>query len=255
MNSTSRFSDRVENYIKYRPSYPETVISYLETKFHIKKSMLAADIGSGTGISSELFLNKGFTVIGIEPNKEMREAAEKLLSKFDDFTSVNGTAESTGLDDGSIDIIIAGQAFHWFDHAKCKKEFKRILSPEGLVILMWNERAVNTNDFLKDYEALIKKYGTDYEKVKHTRIGSEDDDAINEFFSPAKAEIFSVENFQYLDFEGFKGRLLSSSYIPQNGLESEKMIKELKLLFDKYEVDGKVTLEYVTRVYTGRLNE
>ncbi len=253
MNSTNRFSDRVENYFKHRPGYPDTIIPYLKKNFQIRNNSLIADIGSGTGISSELFLKQGFNVIGIEPNKEMREAAEKLLSKYDGFTSVNASAEQTGLDDNFADMIVAGQAFHWFDLEKCKAEFKRILKPDGIVCLMWNERLIDSNEFLREYEKLILQYGTDYEKVKHTRLGSEDEEAIDEFFAPEKFEVYSVPNYQYLDYEGFKGRLLSSSYIPQSGDRFESMMGEMKLLFDKYQKDGKVVLEYVTRVYTGRM--
>ncbi|CAN5568996.1 class I SAM-dependent methyltransferase [soil metagenome] len=253
MNSIKRFSDRVENYIKYRPGYPEPVISYLQENININNKMLVADIGSGTGISSELFLKKGFSVIGVEPNKEMREAGERFLARFDDFKSVNGTAENTGLDHNYIDLIIAGQAFHWFDHKKCKTEFKRILNPDGLICLMWNERVVDSNDFLKEYEDLIKKYGTDYEKIKHTRLNSEEDDDIREFFSPGKAEVFSTVNNQEFDFEGLKGRLLSSSYIPQeDNAECKEMIEELKNIFEKHKKDGRVVIKYVTIVYTGR---
>ncbi len=135
-NSTTRFSNRVDNYVKYRPHYPAAVIDYLKKEKVLKDNYVIADIGSGTGISSELFLKNGNTVYGIEPNKEMREGGEKYLSGFKNFISINGTAEDTTLKENSIDVITAGQAFHWFDMVKAKKEFKRILKTNGYVVLI-----------------------------------------------------------------------------------------------------------------------
>jgi ubiquinone/menaquinone biosynthesis C-methylase UbiE len=143
-NSTTRFSDRVENYIKYRPHYPPEVIDYLQSQNVLADSSVIADIGSGTGISTEMFLNNGNTVYGVEPNKEMREAAERLLKDYKNFVSVNGTAEETTLKNKSIDIVTAGQAFHWFDIPKSKAEFKRILKDTGYVVLMWNNKQLSS---------------------------------------------------------------------------------------------------------------
>jgi ubiquinone/menaquinone biosynthesis C-methylase UbiE len=131
-DSTKRFSNRVENYVKYRPHYPQEIINFLSEEIGLNSEKTIADIGSGTGISAELFLENGNKVYGIEPNKEMREAAEIYLEKYKYFISVNGTAEDTLLENDSMDIVLAGQAFHWFDVEKAKKEFKRILKGRGL---------------------------------------------------------------------------------------------------------------------------
>jgi len=247
-DSTKRFSNRVENYVKYRPHYPKEIIPYLKEHINLLPECIIADIGSGTGISSELFLQNGNKVYGIEPNKEMREAAEKYLKKYDYFLSVNGTAEDTLLESNSMDIIVCGQAFHWFDVDRAKIEFKRILKENGYVVLMWNERNTRASQLLEDYESLIKKFGTDYAQV--CQKDEQVNESIKTLFSPGNFELKMVENFQLFDFEGFKGRLLSSSYVPA---ENEEMIAELKELFDKYQKDGVVKFEYDTNVYCGKI--
>ena len=204
LNSTTRFSDKVENYIKYRPHYPESVIPYLKEKGVLKNDSVIADIGSGTGISTEIFLNNGNIVYGIEPNKEMRGAAEKLFEGNPNFKSINATAEETTLNNNSIDLIAAGQAFHWFDVDKCKIEFKRILKSDGNIVLLWNKRKRDGSPFQEEYEQLLLEYGTDYKDVGHQNIGRE---GLENLFKN-KYELKEFANEQVFDFEGFKGRLL-----------------------------------------------
>jgi len=254
----NRFSSRVDNYIKYRPDYPAEVVTFLKHKGFLKEGSVIADIGSGTGISAELFLKQGFSVIGVEPNKEMREAGERLLSGYKNFTSVNGTAENTGLESGSVDMIIAGQAFHWFDKEKCKEEFKRILKKEGVVVLMWNDRRTDTTQFLQAYEDFIKMFATDYLQVNHKNI---DEKIFNNFFAqaglPNMQSAYQMEsflNYQYFDLEGLKGRILSSSYMPEPGhTDFNFMMSVLKKIFTRFAEDGKVIIEYDTKVYYGHI--
>lgn len=249
-DSTKRFSDRVENYVKYRPHYPKEIITFLTENTGLTPERIIADIGSGTGISTELFLENGNKVYGIEPNKEMREAAEKHLDKYKYFISVAGTAEETLLENDSMDLIVCGQAFHWFDLEKAKTEFKRILKESGCAILIWNSRKIDTSDFLIAYEKLLLKFGTDYEKVVHKTLESGDEKAITWFFAPEKFHIVSFDNHQNFDFQGVKGRLLSSSYVPT---DNNEMIEELKNVFDKYNNNGIVNFEYETKLYWGKL--
>lgn len=245
---TARFSDRVENYVRYRPSYPAEVLRTIVERTGISGSSAIADIGSGTGISCELFLKEGFPVIGVEPNAGMREAAERLLAHYPKFRSVAGTAQATTLADHSIDLITAAQAFHWFDTAETRIEFTRILKPGGFIALIWNERKLTGSRFLEDYEALLMEYGTDYQEVRHETIG----DSLGHFFI-GPFEIHTFTNNQLMDFESLKGRLLSSSYAPAAGHpRHEPMIAELRRLFDRNAVDGKVDLEYVTKLHLGR---
>ncbi|NML21636.1 class I SAM-dependent methyltransferase [Pseudoflavitalea sp. G-6-1-2] len=248
MDSTRRFSNRVEDYVKYRPHYPKEIVYFLEKEYDITPDTMIADIGAGTGISSELFLEAGFSVIGVEPNKEMLDKATELLADYPTFTPHNGTAESTGLPSHSIDMVLAGQAFHWFDQKKCRSEFKRILQKHGLLVLIWNERLIET-PFEKEYDALIVEHGTDYKKVDHRNISPDD---IASFFSPAPVTQTIFPNKQVFDFEGLKGRLLSSSYMPALGDSGyEGMIADLQKLFDRYKENELIVINYATRVYSG----
>lgn len=249
-NSTTRFSNRVENYVKYRPNYPKEIITYLENKFGLNHSMIIADIGSGTGISGKLFLDNGYTITGVEPNKEMRKKSEELLAMYPDFKTVSGTAENTSLESNSIDVILAGQAFHWFDRNNCKIEFKRILKPKGLVVLIWNERLTDS-DFEKEYDLLIKKYAIDYITIDHRNITNQN---IQDFFSPHSVELKVFPNQQIFDFDGLKGRLLSSSYMPVEGQRGfDDMIIDLKSLFNKFSQTQKIRIDYDTKVYVSGL--
>ncbi|MEO8447133.1 MAG: class I SAM-dependent methyltransferase [bacterium] len=248
-NSTNRFSNRVENYIKYRPHYPKDVIGLLKANCDLTPSGIIADIGSGTGISSEIFIENGNKIYAIEPNKDMRAAAEKIFSGNENFVSINAAAEDTTLQDESVDFIIAGQAFHWFDRPKSKIEFNRILRNKGYCVLIWNEKTPSS-EFMESYEKLIRDYGTDYEKINHENI---DDEIIAEFYSPGTVQLKTFEHTHPLDYSGLEGRLLSSSYIPLEGVGYESMIGDLKKMFDKNNKDGFVNMEYETRVYHGNL--
>jgi SAM-dependent methyltransferase len=246
LDAKSRFSDRVADYIKYRPSYPDEFVNWLIDLSGIQAGGTIADIGSGTGISSKLFLDRGFQVIGIEPNDDMRSAAERLLTAYDDFVSIKGSAEETLLDDSSVDLVIAGQAFHWFDRHAFGAECKRILKPSGKVALFWNERLIDATEFLREYEALILKFATDYTKVDHGRM---DDMVIANFFGK-RPEIGVFPNVQVLDYEGLKGRLMSSSYVPATyDLQTPIMLSELRELFDRYAKNDRIELLYETKVY------
>ncbi len=251
MNTTERFSNRVENYVKYRPTYPSDVLVRLRDVGVLAENSVVADIGSGTGISSKLFLENGYDVFGVEPNTEMREAAEEFLRNETRFHSVNGTAEETNLKDNSIDLVLAGQAFHWFNAEKSKLEFQRILKPNGNVVLMWNDRRMDATDFLKSYEDLLNYFGTDYKNVSHKNI---DEKNFDSFFGIKKWNHFSVENFQDFTFEGLKGRLFSSSYVPaEDHPDSAFMEYVLKKIFMRYQENGLVRFEYDTIVYYGKL--
>ncbi|HEU4716197.1 MAG TPA: class I SAM-dependent methyltransferase [Bacteroidia bacterium] len=250
MKTTERFSDRVANYVKYRPGYPAEVLNHLREAGVLRTDSVIADIGSGTGISARLFLENDFEVFGVEPNREMREAGESFLAAYKRFHSVDGTAEQTTLADRSVDVVVAGQAFHWFDAEKAKTEFRRILRPGGYVVLAWNDRRTDSTDFLKAYEDLLKMFGTDYAKVNHRNI---DEKKFDEFWGTGKWHSFSVYNFQDFDFAGLKGRLLSSSYVPaENHADSKLMLDVLKKIFLRYQENGKVRFEYDTRVYYGK---
>ncbi|HEV2436070.1 MAG TPA: class I SAM-dependent methyltransferase [Verrucomicrobiae bacterium] len=250
IDSTQRFSSRVENYIKYRPGYPADVLELLRQKCGLTGNSVVADIGSGTGILTELCLRNGNPVFGVEPNRDMREAAERLLVKYANFTSVAGTAEATTLQDRSVDFITASQAFHWFDREQARREFLRILKPGGWAVLIWNER-IMASPFAKAYEHLLRTYGTDYEEVNHKHTDAK---MIGPFFGVNGCEQAGFPNRQIFDREGLKGRLLSSSYAPEPGHPGHvPMLEALNALFSEYQTDGNVVFEYDTLVYCGQL--
>lgn len=250
-NNTSRFSNRVDDYVKYRPDYPAAMLGFLQDNYKLNKDNIIADIGSGTGISSLYFLKSGYEVIGVEPNPEMREKSVELLTAFPLFKAVDGSAEHTALEDDAIDVIISGQAFHWFDVIETKKEFRRILKQGGLLVLFWNERLLSSG-FEKEYDALIVKHAIDYVKVDHRRI---DRESIQSFYAPEPFELKEFSNYQIFDFEGLRGRLLSSSYMPQKGDAGyEAMVADLKQLYDKYQQQDTITINYTTKVYVGKLS-
>ena len=249
---TQRFSSRVENYVRYRPSYPKEVIDVLSAECGLTPEFVVADIASGTGLFTRLLLENGNRVFGIEPNKEMREAGEHYLAEFPKFTSVEATAESTTLPDHSVELITCAQAAHWLNREEALREFRRILKPDGFVVILFNDRQVKGNAFADDYEKLVVKYGTDYSEVQRLGRIFEGTD----FFAPFRCEKRALPNYQDFDYTSLEGRLLSSSYAPQKGDPSyAPMITGLKQIFEKHQHDGRVRMEYDTNIYFGRLSE
>jgi SAM-dependent methyltransferase len=248
--TVDRFTSRAENYAKYRPGYPVEMIELLKQECGLSEASAVADVGSGTGILSELFLKNGNAVIGIEPNRPMRLLAEKLLHGYGKFKSVDATAEATTLEPESVDFITAAQAFHWFDREKTKPEFARILKKRGWVVLIWNERLLDTTPFLQDYEGLLLRYGTDYQDVRHEKVAGE----VAKFYAPETFQLKNLKNFQHSDLAALRGRVFSASYTPEPGHPNfAPMLSELETIFDKHKDGGKVTFEYKTRVYYGHL--
>ena len=247
---TLRFSDRVENYIRYRPGYPPQVLETLRNECGLTPASVIADIACGTGIFTRLLLETGNHVTGVEPNREMREAAERLLAGYPNFTSVEGSAESTSLPSNSFDFATAAQAAHWFDLPKARQEFARILKPKGWAVLIWNERSTDTTPFLRAYEDLLLAYGTDYEKVRHEHTT----DNIGEFFTPTPFQSRVFDMRQEFTYQELEGRLMSSSYAPMPGHPNyDSMLERLHRMFDTYNKGGRVAMDYVTRMYYGQL--
>jgi SAM-dependent methyltransferase len=250
LDPKSRFSSRVADYVKYRPSYPKAFVDWLIEQAALTEQSVIADVGSGTGISAKLFLDRGMSVIGIEPNEDMRKAAEDILADYPNFKSIGASAEATPLPDSYVDMVMAGQAFHWFDRDAFRNECKRILKPSGKVALFWNERLIDATPFLREYEELIKRFATDYSKVDHRRM----DDNVFESFFGKKPMIATFPNVQVLDFDGLQGRLMSSSYVPAaDDPDTEKMLIELRELYDVYAADERIELLYETKVYLSEL--
>jgi len=249
---TARFSDRVENYVRYRPGYPPEVLGLLRAECGLRPRHIVADIASGTGVFTRLLLENGNTVFAVEPNTAMREMGIRQLESLESnrLVSVAGTAEETTLRPASVDFVTAAQAAHWFDLPRARAEFVRILRPGGWCVLIWNERETTTTPFLRDYEQLLLTYGTDYKEVRHEYTTVK----IHEFFAPALSEerVYSLR--QQFDYEGLAGRLWSSSYAPLEGHPSyAPMMQELERIFRAHAEDDTVEFEYKTRVFYGHL--
>jgi SAM-dependent methyltransferase len=258
-----RFSRCVDDYARFRPGYPPAVVGCLQREFGLRPAHLVADVGAGTGIFTRLLLDHGHRVIAVEPNPQMRSCAECALADRPGFRSVAGAAEATGLPDRSVDWVIAAQAFHWFDPARARLEFRRLLRAPGdgggidvvrgggLVALIWNCRREST-PFLAAYEAFIQDHALDYAHVRHREARTL---ARMEAFFGTAPQIRVFDNRQVFDFEGLRGRTLSCSYIPApDHPRHAPMLSALKELFAAHADGGRVVMEYDTRLYVGPLS-
>jgi SAM-dependent methyltransferase len=248
LRSTERFSDRVADYVRYRPDYPTALVGWLH-RLGVTTDWTVADIGAGTGISSKLFLDAGHRVTAVEPNAAMRQAAQSWLGGEGRFDAVDGTAETTGLPDASVDLVIAAQAFHWFDQEKVRREFARVLSQRGLAAIFWNTRRLDGTPFLHGYERLLHEYGVDYVGVAERYP---DDATMKDWFGRGYLGMTSIPHSQKLDYDSLLGRLMSSSYAPKAGHPNhEPMLVALRSLFDTTQSDGTIDFDYDTRVFAG----
>ncbi|CAN5416098.1 class I SAM-dependent methyltransferase [soil metagenome] len=249
----TRFTSRVSDYVKYRPSYPTEVLDVLRQRANLTAGITVADVGCGTGISSRFFITSGCNVIGVEPNAAMRTAAVEFLRGEKKFRAVDGSAEHTTLADESVDLVTAAQAFHWFDQAAFHAECVRILRPGGYLALIWNDRKLHGSPFLGGYEQLLLDLGVDYTAVRHNNISDPD---LERFFEPAAMDKANIPSEQTFDYEGLLGRLMSSSYAPPPAHANYgPIVAELKALFDRSSQNGTVSMEYETLVYFGQIKQ
>ena len=249
-DSYERYSRVVENYIRYRPRYPHSIIDLLQAECELSPDSIIADIGSGTGLLSQVLLKNGNPVFAVEPNQEMREAARDLLAEYQTLTSVDGTAEASNLASDSVDMITVAQAFHWFDRETCRPEFLRILKPGGYLVLVWNLFRADGSDFMKDFEAFWLDYVNPGEMF-HSRQRPA---YVDEFYKAVPVQEIGLDNFQVCDFDAFQGRILSASRaVKEDDERYPQMLEALKSLFDKHQVDARVTIPYDTQVIYGKL--
>jgi SAM-dependent methyltransferase len=247
---TSRFSDRVANYVRYRPGYPAEVMDLLRGELGLRKEHIVADVASGTGIFTRLLLENGNQVFAVEPNREMREAGENFLREYRNLVSVAGKAEETTLPSAAVDFVTAAQAAHWFNRERARREFVRILKPGGVCVLIWNERRLDNTAFARDYEEMLLQFGTDYKEVRHERTTAE----IGAFFKPAPYQERVYELRQQFDYEGALGRLLSSSYAPPpDHPHYQPMLEALRRIYQQHNHNDRIEFEYNTRVFFGKL--
>jgi SAM-dependent methyltransferase len=247
---TERFTGRVEDYERYRLRYPAAVIEMLVARCGLRREHLVADVGAGTGMLAELFLEHGNAVVAVEPNDEMREACEGLTSLWPGLTVKKATAEATGLKEASVDFVAAGRAFHWFDHAKAAKEFRRILRPGAWVVVVNNGRVRDESPMSVAYEGLLREHGTDYE-ANHERY--ESDARVAAFFAGGELVREETRGEQRLTLEELVGQTQSLSVAPEPGhAKYEGMQAELREFFAKWQLDGVVVMKTVCKVACGR---
>ena len=249
IDPTKRFSNRVENYLKYRPRYPDAIIPLLESQCRLTPQSVVADIGSGTGFLTEPLVKVGCRVFAVEPNAEMRAAGENLLAGYSNLVSINATAEETSLPPHAVDLIVAGQAFHWFDRVRARTEFERILKPGGWIALVWNVFHRNPSLLIKGYQQIMLRYGTDYKEVNRELAGLD----VKSFFGPGGCNFARFPYRQVFDFAGLKGRFLSASYAPEPGHPHfEAALRDLHDVFEASQKNGRVDFDYETEVYYGQ---
>jgi hypothetical protein len=246
---TERFSDRAADYAAARPGYPPQIAAALIDAFGLAPQAVVADLGSGTGLSCEPFLRAGLTVIGVEPNAAMRAEGDRHLARFERFRSVAGTAEATGLPNASVDLLIAAQAFHWFDIAAARAEALRILKRPPRAALIWNDRVATGSAFAAGYERLLRDFAIDYAQIRHRHAH---EGSVAAFFGHRQFRLASYPNPTLVDWPQLVARLNSASYMPRPGHPNHApMIERLRQLFDAAARDGRVAIDYTTRVYHG----
>jgi ubiquinone/menaquinone biosynthesis C-methylase UbiE len=255
-DSTQRFSSRVDAYREFRPGYPAELVELVQQNCGLTSASVIVDIGAGTGMLSEPFLQNGNSVFAVEPNHAMRSACEDLRSRYPKLTCIDGSAEATRLPDHCADLVTIGQAFHWFQLERAHAEFVRVLQPGGWCAVVYNERRTGGDPFHDGYEHILREFGIDYESVRSTYPQQKE---LREFFksknvaTPAMQQA-SFPNAQEFDFKGLLGRILSSSYMPQPGHPSyPEMVRAVEELFSQCQKAGQVRLEYECVVTYGRL--
>jgi ubiquinone/menaquinone biosynthesis C-methylase UbiE len=253
VDPTVRFTDRVENYVKARPGYPPEIVGLLEKKCGLTRTSVLTDVGCGTGLLAKLFCEYGCRTIGVEPNAAMRQAGQDFLGAYPNFEIVEGTAEAIPLPGTSVDFITAGQAFHWFNQKEARHEFMRILKPNGWAVLVWNDREYEGSKFADAYEALLWKFGIDYEQVHHR--GKSTVAALQQFFGNSAFAKESFPNVQHLDYDGLVARVLSASYMPSvDHTKYRAMMEEVERIFRDNQKDGVVAVKYETNVHYGQMS-
>lgn len=248
-NAQTRFSNRATDYVAGRPTYPVAVIDVLRERIGFDASWHVVDVGAGTGISTELFLSAGNAVTAVEPNDAMRQAAETRFIGRANYRSVNAPAEATTLSTGAADLVAAAQAFHWFDPAAFAAECRRLLSPRGRVLLMWNDRTPAGSPVAEAVETLIKTFAIDYLAVQKRWLAAQD---LRPWFNSATYVEAELPNDQTQTYDAMLSRLASSSYMPPRDHERfPAMAAELRRVFGDHAIDGLLVLPHTTKLYLG----
>ena len=248
MNNTARFDGKGEIYAKARPSYAAELLDYIKNTMNVPNGSVFADIGSGTGIFTEQLLNCGYRVYAVEPNEDMRKKAEENLSEYENFVSVDGTDINTRLLNESVDFVTAAQAFHWFDSEAFKKECKRILKPNGRVIIVYNSRDEQAPCTVA-LASLRRKYSSDFHGFSN---GISEENCLS--FFDGGCDVFRSENSKTYNRQGYVNRVLSSSYSLRKGDEGYiEYLAEINRIFDAFSDNGIITVPMHTVAYIGAI--
>ena len=251
VDNTHRFSGKAEVYARFRPGYPVAILRHLESRRGFAPRSVVADVGSGTGKLTEIFLENGNTVFAVEPNLDMRREAERLFSTDPRFHSIDATAEATSLEPASVDLIAAGQAFHWFDPDRAKIEFRRILRPGGCVLLVWNDHDTAASAFLQDYDAFLKGYSRETVRAEGQR--RPEAEVIRDFLA-SDYQKADIPNSQEFDFPGLWGRYRSASYsLPDDDPRQPEARARLEEIFGKHQAGGRVSFPMRTVMHYGSI--
>jgi len=251
MDNRDKFTNKAENYTKYRPSYPQGFINHLVNEVGMNCESIVADIGAGTGILTKLLACKVKKIIAVEPNKDMLKVCRKHLKGIKNFTGIDASAENTSLPDSSVDFITAAQAFHWFDREKSKSEFKRILKKNGKVIIVWNFKYADY-DFLKENRSILRRFCPEFKGF--TGGVENDSSSFSDFFKKDCCEYKVFDNYKTINLEEFIGGTLSASYSPSPEVSHyNNFISELTEVFNKYSTNGILKMPLKTWCYTGEL--
>ncbi|MHB0938042.1 MAG: class I SAM-dependent methyltransferase [Armatimonadota bacterium] len=251
VDGTQAFTPLAEDYARYRPGYPAAMLDELAATCGLAVGWMVADIGSGTGNLARLLLAAGHRVIGVEPNREMREAGERLLADYPGFHSLDGTAEQIPLDVQSVDLVTVGQAIHWFDIERAKEEFRRILRGDGWVAVAWNDRPGDMTEFMREYAAFTRSCAGVKPSPCHTMTLSA---GLDSLFADTTPKHASFPHSQSFDLPGLLGRARSSSYLPPpDAPEYAELAARLTELFHRHQQNGQVVFHYLARLYVGRI--
>ena len=244
------YMNKSEIYERARPQYPEEAITFICQQLDLSQRLPVVDVGSGTGILTRQLADSGLTMIGIEPNSQMITQAQAFASPLN-INYFSGSAEQLGLASASVAALICGQSFHWFEPQKALTEFRRVLAINNPVVLIWNIRSPDYNEFHLAYEQLL---GELFEKYAQTLLIDDELEKRIECFFSRVFEERAFHNSQQLDVSDFLARTLSCSYAAQSKtpeyLRANRVLQEFH---QNYQHQGKITLNYTTRVVYGHI--
>jgi sterol desaturase/sphingolipid hydroxylase (fatty acid hydroxylase superfamily)/SAM-dependent methyltransferase len=243
--------ERARAYAKFRPKYPPRVAVFLKKEYGLTDGRTVVDIGSGTGLSSLLFLKAGCRVYGIEPDAAMRSVADTELADYDRFVNLRGDCRHVRLPDDIADFLVVAQALQWFDVEEARKECRRLLKDDGWCVLLWNQRPLRSSAFAKEYEHMLSELIPGYSNPTNPhRV----DELVSSFLQGGHIQHREFENFHVLNFEGLLGRAMSSSYFPFPEEENyNALMQRLRELYEKYNENGHITFEYIVHLHIGKL--